>query len=75
MEGRRARETSRVERGREQRRAEWIRLIWWVIGIMLVVLFMTQNNLMNATGILAVLGSVEVVARVWKHLGDKMSGE
>lgn len=72
MEGRRA-ETSRVERGRAERRAEWIRLIWWSIGFVLVVVFMVQNDLMNATGVLAVLGVMDVVAKAWKRLGDKVS--
>lgn len=74
MEGRRAR-TSRVERGRKERKAEWIRLAWWLVGTVLIALFMVQNDLMNATGILAVLGVIEVVAKVWKRLGDKVSGE
>lgn len=74
MEGRRTR-TSRVERGHKERRAEWIRLAWWAVGVVLVVLFMTQNDLMNATGILAVLGIIEVVAKAWRRLGDKVSGE
>lgn len=74
MEGRRAR-TSRVERGRKERKAEWIRLAWWLVGTVLIALFMMQNDLMNATGILAVLGVIEVVAKTWKRLGDKVSGE
>lgn len=74
MEGRRAR-TSRVERGRKERRAEWILLAWWLVGTVLIALFMVQNDLMNVTGILAVLGVIEVVAKVWKRLGDKVSGE
>lgn len=68
-------EESRVERGRKQRIAEWVRLIWWFIGFVLVVAFMVQNDLMNATGVLAVLGVIEVVAKAWKRLGDKVSGE
>lgn len=74
MEERRTK-TSRVERGRKQHRAEMVRLIWWIAGIILVVLFMTQNNLMNVTGVLAVLGVIDVVANVWSRLADKISGE
>lgn len=74
MERRKAK-TSRVERGRRQRKAEWVRFAWWLVGFVLVVLFMVQNDLMNATGVLAVLGVIEVVAKAWRRLGDKVSGE
>lgn len=36
---------------------------------------MMENNLMNVTGVLAVLGVIEVVAKAWKHIGDKVSGD
>lgn len=36
---------------------------------------MTQNNLMNATGVLAILGVIEVASKAWKHLGDKVSNQ
>lgn len=73
MKGHRKNE-SRVERGRRQRIAEWLRLAWWTVGIVLVVLFMAHNDLMNATGLLAVLGVMDVVSKAWKRLGAKLSG-
>lgn len=74
MEGRRRNQITRAERGRRQRRAEVIRFAWWVSGFVLVTVFMMENNLMNVTGVLAVLGVIEVVAKAWKHIGDKVSG-
>lgn len=75
MEGRRRNQITRAERGRRQRRAEVIRFAWWVTGFALVTVFMMENNLMNVTGVLAVLGVIEVVAKAWKHIGDKVSGD
>lgn len=74
MEGRRSTPISRVERGRRAHRDEMIRFAWWVIGFALMVVFMMENNLMNVTGVLAVLGVIEVVAKAWNHIGDKVSG-
>lgn len=73
MERRRRARTTRAERGKAERRAEWIRLIWWSIGFLVVIVFMLQSNLMNATGVLAVLGVIEVVAKAWKRLGEKFN--
>lgn len=66
---------SRIERRHKQRRAEQIQLIWGALGLALVVLLMVQNDLMNVTGVLAVLGVIEVVAKAWKRLGEKVSRE
>lgn len=74
MRGQRA-NTSRTERGKKDRRTERFRAIWWITGVALVALFMTQNNLMNATGVLAILGVIEVASKAWKHLGDKVSNQ
>lgn len=74
MERKRSKPT-RVERGRKQRVAEWIRLAWWAVGFALVLVFMLHNDLMNVTGVLAVLGVSEAVAKGWKWLGDKVGAE
>lgn len=74
MERKRSKPT-RVERSRKQRVAEWIRLAWWAVGFALVLVFMLHNDLMNVTGVLAVLGVSEAVAKGWKWLGDKVGTE
>lgn len=74
MERKRSKPT-RVERSRKQRVAEWIRLAWWAVGFALVLVFMLHNDLMNVTGVLAVLGVSEAVAKGWKWLGGKVGTE
>lgn len=73
------RQESRVARHRrtrmEQRKRRllgWARLGWWAIGIALVIVFMAHNDLMNTTGLLAVLGVMDVVSRAWNFIADKV---
>lgn len=74
MEGQRT-STNRTERGKRARRSKRFRTIWWLTGAALVALFMTQNNLMNATGVLAILGVIEVASKAWQKLGEKIENQ
>lgn len=69
QELRRTEQPTRTQRRHQEDSKARSRIIWYVLGWVIVLLLMTYFGLWNPMAVLAVLGGVEAVAQTWKKVG------